>query len=764
MLVQKWLAPQCSAVYVRIKRKNGLFSCQLVFARTKIVPKDMTLPRAELFAATLNATTAHIVKLSLSDHIEDRISLIDSQIALFWIANVQSELKQWARNRVIEITRLTNKNNWYYVNSKNNSADIATRRGAKITDISANSVWITGHDWAKHGRDKFPIKSVQDLKMSNDEIDSFKKELLGNDLSDPEWVQKQLSENYYSSIGDRVLEKIGKRYQHSKYIMDPNKYRFKKVVRIVALILLFIRKIRKKQKARQPFVTGLITGYNLPALLGICNDRYLVTTGNDPKFKCQKGLVVEFTEESLLEALFYFFQKATDELKHFNRKNSYEKFSTETNGVLFYTGRILPSQKFDNKHHLQLSDVCIDLSSSMFFVPIVDKYSPLAYALINEVHWHDPDARHSGNETVMRYLLKVAYIIEGTPLVELFKSNCPRCRYLHKRMIEVAMGPKRTENLTIAPPFYYSQVDLFGPFDTYSHSNKRKTVKCWFVIFCCTVSGCVDLRVAEDYSTSSFVDAFIRFSCTVGYPRKLLPDAGSQLMKACKTMTLTFHDIKNELSVYGCDFEPCPVNAHYMHGKVERKIRHVKETFAKNLQNERWSILRWETFGHQVANTVNNLPIARGKKSRGLENLDLITPNRLKLARNNNRSPVGTITLTEDVKKIMVQNNKVFQTWFKAWLTSCVPTLMHQPKWFRSDIDPKVGDVVLFLKSDREFNKIYQFGVIADIKASRDGKIRQVEVQYQNHTEKVKRTTSRGCREIVVILIRELNILATSFE
>ena len=758
----------CSAVYIRLKRKNGLFSCQLVFARTKIVPKNTTLPKADLFAGYLNATTAHIVKLSLSDHIQHRISLTDSQIALFWITNTQSELKQWARNRVIEITRLTNKNDWFYVDSINNSADIATRRGAKLADISPNSVWVTGHDWAKYEREKFPIKSVQSLKMSNNEVESFKKELLGNDLSDPEWIRQQMSENYYNSIGDRALDKIGKRYKYAKYIVDPIKYRFKKVVRIVALVLLFVRNIKKKLKMKQ---RSLNKSYNLPALLSVCNDRFLVTTGNDPKLKCQKGLVIEFTVEALLEALFYFFQKSTDELKHFNRKNVYEKFSTEQDGILFYTGRILPSQKIDNKHHVQLSDVCVDLSSSMFFVPIVDKYSPLAYALINEVHWYDPDACHSGSETVARYLLKIAYIIEGTSLVELFKANCPRCRYLHKKKIEVAMGPKRVENLSIAPLFYYSQVDLFGPFNTYSSTNKRKTVKCWFVIFCCAVTGCIDLRVSEDYSTSSFVDAFIRFSCTVGYPRKLLPDAGSQLLKACETMTLTFHDIKNQLCAFGCDFEPCPVNAHYMHGKVERKIRQVKETFTKHLSFEKWSILRWETFGHQVANTVNNLPIAKGKKSRGLENLDLITPNRLKLARNNNRSPVGSMTITEDANKIMIQNDKVFEVWYQAWLTSCVPTLMHHPKWFKSDIDPKVGDVVLFLKSDREFNKIYQFGVITDLKTSRDGRIRQVDVQYQNSTENVKRTTTRGCREIVVIhpfeelgLVRELNVLATSLE
>ena len=79
----------CSAVYARFKRKNGLFSCQLVFARTNIVPNNMSMPRAELFAAALNATTGHIVYLSLQKYIESRIRLTDSQIALFGVNNTR---------------------------------------------------------------------------------------------------------------------------------------------------------------------------------------------------------------------------------------------------------------------------------------------------------------------------------------------------------------------------------------------------------------------------------------------------------------------------------------------------------------------------------------------------------------------------------------------------------------------------------------------------------------------------------------------------
>ena len=56
----------CVAIYVRYKRRNGEYSCQLILSRSRIVPKGMSQPRAELYAALLNAHTGEIVRRSLS--------------------------------------------------------------------------------------------------------------------------------------------------------------------------------------------------------------------------------------------------------------------------------------------------------------------------------------------------------------------------------------------------------------------------------------------------------------------------------------------------------------------------------------------------------------------------------------------------------------------------------------------------------------------------------------------------------------------------
>ena len=80
-----------------------------------------------------------------------------------------------------------------------------------------------------------------------------------------------------------------------------------------------------------------------------------------------------------------------------------------------------------------------------------------------------------------------------------------------------------------------------------------------------------------------------------------------------------------------------------------------------------------------------------------------------------------------------------------------MPSLVRQPKWFSTDRNVVVGDVVIFKKSEKEFEKTYQYGIVTKTFESKDGLIRTVELQYQNFNENTKRYTKRGVREIVVV-------------
>ena len=776
----------CAVVYARFLRKNGSYSSQRIFSRSKLVPDGMSIPRAELLAAHLNATIGHIVKVALGDFHKGSIKLTDSQVALFWICNTENPLKQWTRNKVVDIARLAERRFWMYLRSADNVADMGTRKGFGISDISPGSRWDLGDEWIRRKISEMPLVSFDEVRFQQTDIESIKKESLRPESVDSYFSQVQsvppsyMVSTSYSSSKKVDTSVMTERYEFLSYIIDPNKFRFRKVVRVLSLVMLFVRNFVKKwskgSKAILCSTDETFARFSQNVASDLSSEKYVLSCGNvyaatssvgDVSYvACPPGLVICLSDEDIAQALNYFFKKCTLEVRHFVDKKVYEKISEEKDEILYYKGRILPSQEFGGD--LKLSDAMLDLTASTFCVPVVDRHSPVAYAIVNEVHWNHAVAKHCGNETVWRYALKYAYILEGKELVRSFRKDCTRCRYLAKRSVDVVMGPVSKVNLMLAPAFYISQVDLFGPLKAYSVHNKRATINIWFLVFCCCTTGAVSLKVMEDYSTSSFLLGFIRFSCSVGYPKMLLPDEGSQLVKGCKQMQLSFTDIKQKLHVeYGVEFETCPVGGHNMHGKIERKIQHVKQAMSKELDKERLSVLQWETVGDQIANCVNDTPLATRYVPRDVEQVDLLTPNRLLLGRNNDRSPAAPLCVGTSPEKL-IEQNRIMTAWFECWLTSHVPKLVDQPKWFSSDSDVKIGDVVLFLKKEREFAGNYQYGIVKDVEVSRDQKIRKVLVEYVNSNETVRRETRRSVRELVVIhpvdelgIVRELGEIAT---
>ena len=157
----------CAAIYARFKRKNGAHSSQLVLSRSQLVPEEFSQPRAELHAAVLCTHTGEIVRKSFHKHHRKSFKFTDSQIVLHWISNEERPLKQWVRNRVLEIKRFTEPESWLYLYSKDMIADIGTRRGSKIQDVNNES---------------FPTLSVKQITINSQEVAEMKKEMSYQDI------------------------------------------------------------------------------------------------------------------------------------------------------------------------------------------------------------------------------------------------------------------------------------------------------------------------------------------------------------------------------------------------------------------------------------------------------------------------------------------------------------------------------------------------------------------------------------------------------
>ena len=723
----------CVAIYARFQRINGMYSCQLVLGRSRMVPENMSQPRAELFAAMLNTHSGEIVRKALYKVHRGHMKLSDSQITLYWLKSEDRPLKQWVRNRVIEIRRLTNLNDWRFVDSKNMIADLGTRKGCSLDDVMPDSTWINGYEWMKGDIESFPVRRMEEMNLSANELIAAKTEMPSSNVD----IASSSIDSTCSLIryvNDDTLE----RYQFSNYLIDPNKHKFSSVVRIVAFVLKFIQKL--KDRIRINDVNG---------------KKHVII---DNVQKDMKHVLIE--DEYIQNAEKYFYNKATAEIKHFQKKKF--KNLVEKEGILYYSGRLLPCEM---TIVTPISEAMKDLTSTTFFLPAVEKQSPIAYAIVSDIHWNHDVVKHTVIETTWKYVLQKVFIIEGREVVKRVKNSCERCRYIAKKTIDVAMGPLSRHNLTIAPAFYVTQIDLAGPFKSQCQHNKRATIKIWLIVFVCTTTTATKIKVMEDYTTKAFVQTFIRFSCDVGYPKMILIDEGSQLVKGCQTMKLNFVDAKFQLHKdVGIEFETCPVGGHNYNGRVERTVREVKGSIERNLCNEKISVIQWETLSAKIANSINDLPLGLGNYVSDYEVMDLITPNRLLLGRNNERSPTGQMVTMSPPDKIIEENSRIYRSWFENWLVSCVPNLIDQPKWFKTEHDLIVGDVILFTK-DKCNSPTYHYGIVKSIQPGKDGLVRKAVIRYRNSNETVDRETNRAVRSLVIIhKIDEINIMQDLYQ
>ena len=142
-----------------------------------------------------------------------------------------------------------------------------------------------------------------------------------------------------------------------------------------------------------------------------------------------RGIILDDVEIKMAEN--YFFQKSTQEVKQFNKPQVYQNISKEVDGILRFSGRILQGDHVKNVTNL--TAVMKDLVDTTFCVPVIDRFSPIAYSIVSDYHWNNECIKHSGIESTLREISKYVFIIEGRSIVKKVKKSCERCRYLEKK-------------------------------------------------------------------------------------------------------------------------------------------------------------------------------------------------------------------------------------------------------------------------------------------------------------------------------------------
>ena len=256
------------------------------------------------------------------------------------------------------------------------------------------------------------------------------------------------------------------------------------------------------------------------------------------------------------------------------------------------------------------------------------------------------------------------HIMQGMSLFKELSEECIRCKIKRGRFIKASMGPLSSMQFIVAPPFFACQVDLFGPcrvfvpgYEKETRATKVKESKVWVFVTVCVVTSTVNMQVCEMKDTAAMLEAFIRMSCEVGYPKYVMCDQEGSLMAAMKEVKVNLRNLSHQLySEHGIIFETCAVGGHDQHGKVERTIRSVQDS----LEDFGWKKMRLHAMGvqtlcKQIENAYNNLPLGY-RYERGQDNtktLKMLVPNMLRVGRINSRALDGPVKLSNENRKML---------------------------------------------------------------------------------------------------------------
>jgi hypothetical protein len=198
----------------------------------------------------------------------------------------------------------------------------------------------------------------------------------------------------------------------------------------------------------------------------------------------------------------------------------------------------------------------------------------------------------------------------------------------------------------------------------------------------CLLTSATSIHVIEGLTTQSVVMALERHSTRYGVPAHIFVDAGTQLEKLQDT-SFSFKAIEGWCTS-GSTFTVTVATpkAHEQQGRVEAKIkvlRDLLQTFSLTSDHCN-TLIGWETVFARISNHIDNLPIARGSASApNYLGWEIITPNRLKLGRNNFRQLEGEIELTGGPQTMLERNRLLSEKWYQLFIDR-IPLLIPKPE------------------------------------------------------------------------------------
>ncbi|XP_078360400.1 uncharacterized protein LOC144644752 [Oculina patagonica] len=159
-----------AACYTRHLYEDESVSCCLVASKSRVAPlQAVSIPRLELMAAVVGLKLSETVGKVLAIESCHRNFWSDSMDVLYWIRGCSRKFKPFVANRVGEIQALTSPNQWRYVPTGQNPADLLTR-GESVSKLLTEEKWWSGPTFLKQDSTEWPETKIEVKKGPDIEV------------------------------------------------------------------------------------------------------------------------------------------------------------------------------------------------------------------------------------------------------------------------------------------------------------------------------------------------------------------------------------------------------------------------------------------------------------------------------------------------------------------------------------------------------------------------------------------------------------------
>ena len=665
---------ECS--YLRLIDIEDKVSCCLVMAKSRVAPiKMITIPRLELTAAVTAVKVHSLLNHELEYDNVTNFLWTDSKVVLGYISNESRRFHVFVANRVQQIRDNTTKNQWNFIESKQNPADIASR-GTHADELITCDKWWHGPEF---------LLSKEPLPLTDNTIILSK--------NDPE--VKKVTAHLADVKHDTTFDLSAR----LKYFSS-----WHRAKRAVAICLRFKARLRA---------------------------RTIKKTHNHPKNNDYVRVsVAEICAAEIIILKSVQLKSFANDIVILNGVNADRRSVKKGSSLYQLDPYICDDGLIRVGGRIKRANIPRELAHPV----ILPKIGHITNLIIDHYHRY---VQHSGRSTTLNEIRAHGYwIIQGRTAITAHLRKCVLCKKLRGRAVGQKMSDLPVDRLEPAPPFTYSAVDYFGPFYVKEGRSQKKR---WGCLFTCCVTRAVHIEVAHALTTDAFLNAYRRFVGRRGAVRQLRCDRGTNFVGAKNELQAALcemndDDISVDLLKDNCDwikFEMNVPHASHMGGIWERMIRSARNALSALLiqHGSQLDDDLLHTLMIEAEAIINSRPLTYVDMT-SCDADEPLTPSQLLTLKSKVVLPPPGQFVKEDMycrrrwRRVQFLANDFWGRWRREFL----PALQKRRKW--TDIKDNLikGDIVLMVSDDLPRCQ-WPRAIVINTHPSEDGLVRKVTIK-----------------------------------